>query len=216
MVLKQRVLRSEEVKQLQSVRLRKSSIGRKKQFLHLLCVNVLSPSLAFPFTIPFVEMMNRCALLARALPRQPARCFATVSRPVLSSRGPARTGLKDLHPLPAEMRDQLEAADANDQAFSSTGNATDPAVHSSRPESQPAEPDVDPKVAAPNLAQSHPNQTQTSSPPTPAEAAGNGQAWDTSFSGLGQKSFGKEVADVLNAPINPDDIEITPGKPKHK
>lgn len=167
--------------------------------------------------------MNRLTMAARVLPRQPARGFVSVSRPVLSSRGKAaakpaqaRTGLKDLHPLPSTMREVLEADDAPEQAYTSTGNSNDPAVHSSRPEAQPAEPEVDPKVAAPNLAQSNPNQAPSSSPATPAEAASSSQAWDTSFSGLGEKSFSKETIDVLNAPINQEDIEIKPGKPTSK
>lgn len=36
--------------------------------------------------------------------------------------------------------------------------------------------------------------------------------WSTSFSGLGQKPFAKEVADELLKPLAPEDVEIKPGK----
>lgn len=44
------------------------------------------------------------------------------------------------------------------------------------------------------------------------EATPNGQTdWSTSFSGLSQQAFSKEVADILLAPVDPLDVEIKPG-----
>lgn len=40
----------------------------------------------------------------------------------------------------------------------------------------------------------------------------NGHNWSSSFYGLSTEPFPKEVADILLEPINPDDVEIKPGK----
>lgn len=45
---------------------------------------------------------------------------------------------------------------------------------------------------------------------TPSFVDGNGENWATSFSGLGTSPFSKEVASILTAETNPDDVEITP------
>lgn len=45
--------------------------------------------------------------------------------------------------------------------------------------------------------------------------AGTGELatdWSKSYSGLSQEPFAKEVADILLAPIDPEDIEMKPGK----
>ncbi len=91
-------------------------------------------------------MRNSIVRLGQGLLRQtpiaaPARSFGSVSAPALSSRGrtyvkqqqqPARTGLKDLHPLPESMREQLESDGAPQEPYTASGNSNDPAVHSSR------------------------------------------------------------------------------------
>ena len=130
-----------------------------------------------------------------------------------------RTSLKDLHPLPESMREQLENADAPEAPYTATGNSNDPAVHSSRPAAQPAEVDVDPSVAAPGLvngssgngssAASSSNGPSTSAT-TSAPSSNVSEEWGTSFAGLGERSFSKEAVDVLMAPINEADVEIKP------
>lgn len=39
-----------------------------------------------------------------------------------------------------------------------------------------------------------------------------GHNWSASYYGLSTERFAKEAEDILMAPINPDDIEIKPGK----
>ncbi|SPO32687.1 probable MGM101 - mitochondrial genome maintenance protein [Ustilago trichophora] len=175
--------------------------------------------------------------VARSLLRQPsintsARGFCSASAPVLSSRGrtftkqqqqqPVRTSLKDLHPLPESMREQLENADAPEEPYTATGNSNDPAVHSSRPAAQPAEVDVNPSVAAPGLVNgsssssngsptsSSSNGSRSSSATTSAPSSNVSEEWGTSFAGLGERSFSKEAVEVLMAPVNEADVEIKP------
>jgi hypothetical protein len=57
--------------------------------------------------------------------------------------------------------------------------------------------------------------------PLPTTAAGDGLAgdnsndWSTSFAGLSQKPFDKEVADALLKPLAKEDIEVKPGEEDH-
>lgn len=44
------------------------------------------------------------------------------------------------------------------------------------------------------------------------EPQGQGHNWSSSFYGLSTEKFPKEVSDILMDPINPDDVEIKPGK----
>lgn len=127
----------------------------------------------------------------------------------------ARTGLRDLHPLPESMREQLEGADVPEEPYTPTGNANDPAVHSSRPASQPVEPQVDPTVAAPGLTNgstpsSNSSNGPTSSGTTSSAPSNISEEWGTSFAGLGERSFSKEAVEVLMAPVNEADVEIKP------
>ena len=39
-----------------------------------------------------------------------------------------------------------------------------------------------------------------------------GQDWSTSFAGLGQEAFPKEVGEALLKPLAPADVEVKPGK----
>lgn len=54
--------------------------------------------------------------------------------------------------------------------------------------------------------------------PLPTTAAGDGLAgdnsndWSTSFWGLSQKPFDKEVADALLKPLAKEDVEVKPGE----
>ncbi|ETS60507.1 hypothetical protein PaG_05351 [Moesziomyces aphidis] len=173
-------------------------------------------------------MRNSIVRLGQGLLRQtpiaaPARSFGSVSAPALSSRGrtyvkqqqqPARTGLKDLHPLPESMREQLESDGAPQEPYTASGNSNDPAVHSSRPAAQPAGVDVDPSVAAPGLVNGSSgngsNGSSSSSATTSAPSSNVSEEWGTSFAGLGERSFSKEAVDVLMGPINESDIEIKP------
>ncbi|KAI3483466.1 hypothetical protein L1887_53693 [Cichorium endivia] len=174
------------------------------------------------------NMRNSIVRLGQGLLRQtpiaaPARSFGSVSAPALSSRGrtyvkqqqqPARTGLKDLHPLPESMREQLESDGAPQEPYTASGNSNDPAVHSSRPAAQPAGVDVDPSVAAPGLVNGSSgngsNGSSLSSATTSAPSSNVSEEWGTSFAGLGERSFSKEAVDVLMGPINESDIEIKP------
>ncbi|PWY97825.1 putative MGM101-mitochondrial genome maintenance protein [Testicularia cyperi] len=177
--------------------------------------------------------MKGLGYVARALPRRvfigmPSRTLATATKTSWTSRGktpaktePVRTGLKDLHPLPESMWEQLEGNDEPQEPYTASGNSNDPAVHSSRPASQPAERDVDPKVAAPGLANGsnsspslNANSNSSNGSFSPQASTSNGvstsEEWSTSFAGLGDRAFSKEAADVLMAPINEGDIEIKP------
>jgi hypothetical protein len=53
--------------------------------------------------------------------------------------------------------------------------------------------------------------------PLPTTDAGDGLGdgvndWSTSFAGLSQRPFDKEVANALLRPLSKDDIEVKPGK----
>lgn len=124
----------------------------------------------------------------------------------------ARTSLKDLHPLPESMREQLEGADEPQEPYTATGNSNDPSVHSSRPAAQPAQPEVSPSVAAPGLVNgSSGNGTSSASTSTPSSSSSSiSEEWGTSFAGLGERSFSKDAIDVLMAPVNETDVEIKP------
>ncbi|KAJ9475366.1 Mitochondrial genome maintenance protein MGM101 [Pseudozyma hubeiensis] len=168
-----------------------------------------------------------------------ARSFCSASAPALTSRSRsfskqqqppvARTSLKDLHPLPESMREQLETSDAPEEPYTATGNSNDPAVHSSRPASQPAEPEVSPEVAAPGLvngssssaSSNGPSSTEPSTSQSTSSSSGSASSpsipssnvseeWGTSFAGLGERSFSREAIDVLTAPVNEGDVEIKP------
>lgn len=45
------------------------------------------------------------------------------------------------------------------------------------------------------------------------DAINNKIDWTKSFQGLSSEPFPKEVADILQSPVNPEDIEIGPGIP---
>lgn len=179
------------------------------------------------------QILTAGRVLLRQSPlARPARTFVTVSAPTWSSRGrtfskqqqqqPVRTGLKDLHPLPESMREQLENSGEPEEPYTPSGNSNDPAVHSSRPASQPAEPEVSPSVAAPGLVNgsstngngststSGLSNGSSSSATTSAPSSNVSEEWGTSFAGLGERSFTKEAIDVLMAPINEQDVEIKP------
>ncbi|KIS66769.1 putative single-stranded DNA binding protein [Mycosarcoma maydis] len=191
-------------------------------------------------------MRTMLTCVARSALRQtsmsaPARACFSASAPALSSRSRnyskqqqqqpvARTGLKDLHPLPESMREQLESSDTPQEPYTASGNSNDPAVHSSRPASQPAEPEVSPRVAAPGLVNGSSSKNGSPSSASSNGASSSGasssgtyssgnasipisnisEAWGTSFAGLGERSFSKEAIDVLMAPINEADVEIKP------
>jgi hypothetical protein len=60
------------------------------------------------------------------------------------------------------------------------------------------------------------NPTTSALPDAPPSAApipgpGDPMDWSTSFHGLSSTPFPKEVAEVLMAEVNPDDVEIKPG-----
>jgi hypothetical protein len=57
--------------------------------------------------------------------------------------------------------------------------------------------------------------------PLPTTAAGDGIAgglgdavndWSTSFSGLSQRPFDKQIADALLRPLSKEDVEVKPGE----
>lgn len=163
---------------------------------------------------PEVNPLKAAPGLAKKTGASSSRSFSTASATFSSrSRGftkqqpVARTSLKDLHPLPESMREQLENADEPQEPYTASGNSNDPAVHSSRPASQPAEPEVSPSVAAPGLLD---GSSSSSSGSAPASASNGSEEWGTSFAGLGERSFSKEAIDVLMAPVNETDVEIKP------
>ncbi|EPQ28163.1 uncharacterized protein PFL1_04490 [Pseudozyma flocculosa PF-1] len=162
--------------------------------------------------------MNALPSLARLAPRHATRIatrsFSQCTLPVYSSRpkqaggtyqrpapATARTSVDDLHPLPDSIKQSITADPEPTEPYTATGNSNAPEDHSSRPaQLGPSAPDVDPSVAAPG-------QVGRASGSSPASSS---EAWGTSFAGLGEKSFSKDAVDVLNAPINEQDVEIKP------
>ena len=115
-----------------------------------------------------------------------------------------RTSIDELEPLPDSIRESLTSDSPKLPGYTATGNSMAPEVHSSRPAAPgPSAPDVDPRVAAPGQFNGG-----SSRPPS----GNNSEEWTISFAGLGEKAFSKQVADVLTAPINENDIEIKPGE----
>jgi hypothetical protein len=61
-----------------------------------------------------------------------------------------------------------------------------------------------------------PSQEYIPLPDAPARIQGEaaapvGQDWSTSFQGLSERPFEKEVAEALLRPLDPEDVEVKPG-----
>ncbi len=66
--------------------------------------------------------------------------------------------------------------------------------------------------SAPALRSAPPSQTGFDSEPLDLDGHDGTTDWSKSYSGLSQQPFPKEVADVLLAPVEPEDIEMKPGE----
>lgn len=87
-------------------------------------------------------------------------------------------------------------------------------VAKSAPVAKPASPSTSSPVGAPG---SHEPVPQVSGQPLPdvplsaeTDQSGTSIDWSSSFHGLGTATFGPEVATVLQAPLDADDIEVKP------
>ncbi|KAF7288164.1 Mitochondrial genome maintenance protein [Mycena chlorophos] len=64
-----------------------------------------------------------------------------------------------------------------------------------------------PAAGVPDIMQAEKNENASSPLPIPTDDATD---WSKSYAGLSEKPFEKEIADVLLAPLEPDDVEIKP------
>lgn len=147
-------------------------------------------------------------LATRTYAVKPAPSRAAASKPSSSTGQPlGETSAKDLHPLPSSVKDAGKPSSPSDTPrFDALGNSVSPADVSSRPSGPgPSGPDVDASRAAPRFA-GH----SSSSNGTGGEGELSTSDWATSFSGMSTVPFPREVAEILEAPINEEDIEIKP------
>ena len=67
-------------------------------------------------------------------------------------------------------------------------------------------------IPATLLSTEHAGSVASRSPDISGEvAASAGSDWSTSFYGLSQQPFSKEVAEALLKPLEPEDVELKPG-----
>jgi len=167
---------------------------------------------------------------AVAAPRPPPRRIAVAApraRPVSAAPAPATK------PAPAAQQifdsfDGIADDDFAPPATEAFDDYTPPAAASpstSRPKSSastsarstPAPAGMNNVTPSPPLS-AFPNDSYR---PLPTTAAGDGIAgglgdnvndWSTSFSGLSQRPFDKQIADALLRPLSKDDVEVKPGE----
>ena len=171
---------------------------------------------------------NKPAAAGSARPAASKGSSSSSPSPSDAVKAGAMTSAAELHPLPDSVKDAGKSSTgAQEPQYDEKGNSTSAVDHSSRPAGPgPSSPPVDPSVAAPRTTSTGDNggggsssgkaQYSTSatahaaseeSPPLPTMA---GSDWATSFSGMSTVPFPKELSEILEAPINEDDIEIKP------
>ena len=111
------------------------------------------------------------------------------------------TSAADLHPLPPSVKDAAKpSSDATRTETDEAGNSISPSDISSRPvEPGPSSPPTNAATAAPTFTGNGDNGTSQ-----------NISDWASSFSGMSTQPFSQESAEILEAPINEDDVEIKP------
>ncbi|MCO5613996.1 hypothetical protein L7F22_068276 [Adiantum nelumboides] len=117
------------------------------------------------------------------------------------------TSAKELHPLPSSVKEAGKPSSSSDaERYDELGNSISPADISSRPSGPgPSGPVTDAEQAAPRYTKNGNGSSVDGS-----ENSNSSFDWATSFNGMSTIPFPKEVAQVLEEPINEDDIEIKP------
>ncbi|PWN37312.1 Mgm101p-domain-containing protein [Meira miltonrushii] len=122
----------------------------------------------------------------------------------------ATTSAKELHPLPSSVKDAGKPSSSSDsERYDELGNSVSPADISSRPSGPgPSGPVTDAERAAPRYTQ--PSSNGNGSNGDVSEKSNSSFDWATSFNGMSTIPFPEKVAQVLEEPVNEDDIEIKP------
>lgn len=172
------------------------------------------PSLLLPSLRNMLLIASRTSL-ARAARLATPRSYASSAKPTYNRSSaaapkppkPAQDGSEklgttsaaDLHPLPSYVEDAARpSSDASQPRVDASGNSVSAADISSRPSGPgPSSPPTDAARAAPGFAGN--------------AGASDPSNWTSSFSGMSTQPFPKEVAEILEAPINEEDVEIKPG-----
>jgi hypothetical protein len=176
---------------------------------------------------------------AAAAPRPPPRRIAVAAaprRPTPVSATPAATTAAAPKPATASLQQSHNDFDGIDaQDFDFPGEIIDDYAPPARavPSASASTSTSRPKPSSPsrsalvsgmnNVTPSPPLSTfpNDSYRPLPTTAAGDGLSgglgdtvndWSTSFAGLSQRPFDKEVADALLRPLSKDDVEVKPGE----
>jgi len=175
---------------------------------------------------------------AAAAPRPPPRRIAVAAAPRRpappAQASPAASAPKPANTTPQASFNDFDGIDAHDfdmpgeiiDDYTPPARAAAPSASASASTSRP-KPSV-PSRSAPvagmnNVTPSPPLSTfpNDSYRPLPTTAAGDGLGgglgdavndWSTSFAGLSQRPFDKEVADALLRPLSKDDVEVKPGE----
>lgn len=175
---------------------------------------------------------------AAAAPRPPPRRIAVAAAPRRTSpaatAAPAASAPKPTTSTPQASFNDFDGIDAHD--FDMPGEVIDdytPPARAAAPSASASASTSRPKPSAPsrsapvagmnNVTPSPPLSTfpNDSYRPLPTTAAGDGLGsglgdavndWSTSFAGLSQRPFDKEVADALLRPLSKDDVEVKPGE----
>lgn len=137
----------------------------------------------------------------------------TATGPQKSSKGSnefATTSASELHPLPSSVKNAAKPSSSSDaERYDELGNSVSPADISSRPSGPgPSGPVTDAEQAAPRYTKGSMNGEKGNS--SALENVSSSFDWATSFNGMSTVPFSQEVAQVLEEPINEDDIEIKP------
>lgn len=176
-----------------------------------------------PTTPRRVAVPASAARLSRAAPPKPFVQNPTQAR-VAPTASSASAGVEDDFDMPMPEMESIED-------YAHLTQSSTPAPSSSNPRTTPPTPA--PRASASSMSNTrssfgdiNPSPPLTSFPndgyrPLPTVAAGEGVGvslgdttsdWSTSFAGLSQKPFDREVADALLRPLQVADIELKPGK----
>lgn len=178
-----------------------NTVRRAPSSLQLSTRNLSTTSVRLAETAPAASRyVRKTAVPARAKPTAYSRPATFNSAATVASRA---------RPAPASRLIVDEFPE--DLPLSSAEPLIDDYAHLSAPPSAKVSP---PLSELPN-EDYEPLPSATASARVGGKLAGEAPAeldWSTSFSGLGQKPFAKEVADELLKPLAPEDVEIKPGK----
>lgn len=177
-------------------------------------------NLARPIALSSRQYTSKCS----AKPSKYADRKVSSPTPSEAKQMGATTSAAELHPLPDSVKDAGIPSDGSQEPrFDLSGNSTSPTAHSSRPAAPgPSSPPIDPSVAVPRLKGNSEGgenglgagrasySTSATSAPSDVSVPTVNSNWASSFEGMSMQPFAKEVSQILEAPINEDDIEIKP------